>query len=69
MTNKELAHLVNQTILESGYKKSFIAEKLGISRQAFSHLLDKRSFSIEDASRILEIVGYDLEIVIHKNID
>ena len=33
-TNKELAQAVNEAIKESGYKKNWIADQLGISRQA-----------------------------------
>ncbi|GFI46309.1 hypothetical protein IMSAGC019_01622 [Lachnospiraceae bacterium] len=40
-TNQELAQAVNEIILQSGIKKTFISEKLGISRQALDKLLDK----------------------------
>lgn len=67
-TNQELAQAVNGAIAESGYKKSYIADKLGISRQAFSNFMNKANFSIDDANKILSIIGYKTETsVLKKN--
>ena len=65
-TNQELAQAVNDTILNTGIKKTFISEKLGISRQALDKLLDKKNFSIEDANKILSVIGYSIECLIKK---
>lgn len=67
-TNKELAQAVNEAIKESGYKKNWIAEQLGISRQAFTHFLQKANFSIDDANKILYIIGYKASANVDKNI-
>ena len=67
MTNKDLANLVNSTIKETGVTKTFISNKLGISRQAFDKLLDKKQFSIDDANKILNVIGYHVDkILIQK---
>lgn len=55
--NSELLQAVNDAIKESGYKKSWIANQLGISRQGFSNLLNKSNFSLDDANRILAIIN------------
>lgn len=65
-TNQELAQAVNQTIIQTGIKKTFISEKLGISRQALDKLLDKKNFSLEDANKILSVIGYTTECIIKK---
>lgn len=65
-TNQELAQAVNGAIAESGIKKYFIAEKMGISRQAFTNFMNKSNFSIDDANKILSIIGYETETKIHK---
>lgn len=65
-TNKELADAVNDAIKESGYKKIYIADQLGISRQALSHFINKSNFSIDDANKILEIIGYNAVAKIDK---
>lgn len=67
-TNQELAQAVNEAIKESGIKKVFIAEKLGISRQALTHFLQKANFSIDDANKILDIIGYEASAKVDKNI-
>ena len=55
--NRDLVKAVNEAIKESGIKKSFIAEKLGISKQAFTHFMDKTNFSIDDANKILSVIN------------
>ena len=65
-TNAELVRAVNGAIAESGYKKSYISDKMGISRQAFSNFLNKANFSLDDANKILEIIGYETVTEIHK---
>lgn len=67
-TNQELAQAVNDAIKESGYKKNWIADQLGISRQALTHFLQKANFSIDDANKILNIIGYNANAKIDKNI-
>lgn len=67
-TNQELAQAVNEAIKESGYKKNWIAEQLGISRQALTHFLQKANFSIDDANKILDIIGYKASAKVAKNI-
>lgn len=68
MTNKDLANLVDNTIKETGVTKMHIANKLGISRQAFDKLLDKKQFSVDDANKILNIIGYNIENVVIQKI-
>lgn len=55
-SNDDLRQAVKQAIDDSGYKKAFIAEKLGVSRQAFTHFMGKANFSLDDAQRILSIL-------------
>lgn len=64
--NKELIQAVNDAIQESGYKKMWIAEQLGISNQNFHRLLQKKSFSLDDANKILSIIGYESITNINK---
>lgn len=65
-TNQELTQAVNGAIAESGIKKYSIAEKMGISRQAFTNFMNKSNFSIDDANKILSIIGYETMTEIHK---
>lgn len=66
-SNNELKQAVNKAIDDSGVKKSFISDKLGISRQAFYKMMnEKESFSLDDANKILDILGKKTETVIKK---
>lgn len=66
-SNKELQQAVNDAIKASGIKKTFIAKKLGISRQAFYKMMtEKETFSLDDANSILTLIGMNAEIVIKK---
>lgn len=64
--NKELIQAVNDAIAKSGYKKSYISDKMGISRQAFSNFMNKQNFSLDDANKILDIIGEKTVTKIHK---
>ena len=66
-TNQELAQAVNEIIKESGIKKTFISEKLGISRQALDNMMSKKHFSIDDANKILSLIGYETITYIKKS--
>lgn len=67
-TNRELSQAVNAIIKESGYKKTWIAEQLGISNQNFNRLMDKKHFSIDDANKILNLIDYNAKITIEKDL-
>lgn len=56
-TNHELSQVVSQLIKTSGYKKTYIADQLGLTRQGLDKLLKKQSFSLDDANRILSVIN------------
>ena len=56
-TNSELSQAINDIIKESGYKKTYIADKLGLTRQGLDKLLKKQSFSLDDANKILSVIN------------
>lgn len=67
-TNADLIQAVNAAIAESGYKKTWIAEQLGISNQNLSRYLSKKNFSLDDANKILNLIGYEIQSkIIKKN--
>ena len=67
-TNKQLADAVNAAIKESGIKKVFIAEKLGIQREVLSQMMKKKQFSLDDANKILDIIGMETETKVIKKL-
>lgn len=69
MTNKDLSNLVDQTIKDTGITKMFIAKKLNVSRQQIDNILSKQNFSIDDANKLLNIIGYEVDTVSIKKIE
>lgn len=69
MTNKDLSKLVDDTIKESGVTKMHIAKKLGVSRQQIDNILAKQNFSVDDANKLLNIIGYEIDNVSIKIIE
>lgn len=66
-SNADLRQAVNKAIDDSGYKKMWIAEQMGISRQGFSNFMNKANFSIDDANKILSLINSNVVAEIHKN--
>ena len=65
-TNQELAQVVNDAIKESGIKKTVLAEKIGLTRQGLDKLLQKQSFSLDDANRILNVIHLSVSAKINE---
>lgn len=57
----QLSILVDEYINSKGIKYNFISDKLGMLRQALYNLLRKKNFTIDDANRILSVIGYKIE--------
>ena len=68
LTNKDLAELVEKTIKDNGINKTFISNKLGVSRQQINNILKKKNFSIDDANSILNVIGYNIESISIKKL-
>lgn len=51
---------IKKVFLDKGVSHREVAERLGLSPQAFNKLLNKKNFCFEDAQRILDVVGYQL---------
>ena len=66
-TNQELAQAIEKIIDDQGVKKIWIYEKMGISNQNFNRLMSKKSFSLDDANRVLNPIGYHANIIIEKD--
>ena len=59
--------IVDDFINNSGYKKVWIADQMGITQQALNKRLHvKKNFTIQDANEILNIIGYNVVYKIEK---
>lgn len=57
----ELATYIDNFINSKGIKKTWIIEQLGISQPYFYKLMHKKNFTIDDANRILSVMGYKID--------
>lgn len=57
---------VEKAILESGFTKRKIAEALDMSPQNLNKLLNKKNFSMADAKKLLDVIGYEIEFEIKR---
>lgn len=65
--NSELSQAINNIIKESGIKKTYLSNKMGIPNQNFNRLVNKKNISLDDANKILNHLGYTAKITIKKD--
>ena len=66
-TNQELSQAVEIAIEESGYKRGYIADQIGIANQNLKKFITKKNLSLDEANQILNVLGYNAEISIKKH--
>jgi hypothetical protein len=64
--NLQLKKEFDKLLIDTGNSKVNIATELEISKQQLSNLLNKKNLSFMDMKRILDVIGYDLEIGFKK---
>lgn len=65
-TNKEFAYAIEKSIEESGYKKMYIADQVGIKNQNLKRYIYKKNISLDEANILLDIIGLQATIKISK---
>lgn len=65
--NHELSNAIDKAITDSGYKRMYVAEQLGIANQNLKRTIHS-NLSLDDANKILDIIGYDATIIIEKRL-
>ena len=58
--NAQVIVEIKKVMLDSNVTHREVAERIGLSPQAFNKLLNKKNFGFEDAQRILNAMGYNL---------
>ena len=65
--NKQVVLEIKKLMLEKKVSQRQIAERLNITPQGFTKLINKKNFSFEDAQKILNSMGYQLTIDFQKD--
>lgn len=61
-TNQELSQAIEKAIEDSGYKKQYIAEQIGIKGQNLKRYIYKNNMSLDDANKLLDMIGLQATI-------
>lgn len=56
-SNDDLRKVVNDEIKKSGMTKTALSNKVGLTRQGLDKLLQKKSFSLDDANKLLNVIN------------
>lgn len=67
-SNADIVNEFKTLLAENGIKQQFIADKLNISKQSLNLLLNKKHITFDDAKKLIDCMGYDLEITFKKRI-
>lgn len=59
--NEQVVIELKKAMLESKTTQKAVAEKLGIQPQGLTKLLNKKNFGFDDANKILDAIGYELD--------
>lgn len=65
-TNQELSQAIEKAIEDSGYKKQYIAEQIGIKGQNLKRYIYKNNMSLDDANKLLDMIGLQATINISQ---
>lgn len=65
--NVELSETIDRLVTDSGMKKRYISNQLGIPNQNFKRIIYKKNITLDDANKILRLIGYEAKIVIEKS--
>lgn len=49
-------------LLEKQISQKEVAERLGITPQSFTKIINKQNFSFDDMKKLLNAIGYDMEV-------
>lgn len=64
--NEQIITEIKKLLLEAHITQRELSERLGIKPQGLSKLLSKKNFGFNDAKRIVNALGYELEVGFEK---
>ena len=64
----ELSSAVDIFLYSNRIKKVEVADKLGMTKQTFHKFMNKSNFTVDDANKVLNAVGYEIKFdIVPKN--
>lgn len=62
----QLREAVQKAIADSGIKKTYLADKLNLTRQGFDKMLNKKQFTLDDANKVLNLLNMSVTAIINE---
>ena len=62
----QLREAVKKAIADSGIKKTYLADKLNLTRQGLDKMLNKKQFTLDDANKILNLLNMSVTAIINE---
>ncbi len=59
--NDDVIREFKKVLIDNGIKQQFIADGLGISKQGFNLMLNKKHITFDDMKKCLDVIGYDVK--------
>ena len=60
--NDDIVALIDNYLNINGIKKTFLAEKMGITRQRLNTIFQKKNINLDDLKQMADALGLDVEI-------
>ena len=65
--NEQIAIEIKKIMLDNKITQREVAQRLGIKPQGLTKMLSKKNFGLEDARKILSVMGYELIVDFKSN--
>ena len=65
--NEQIAIEIKKIMLDNKITQREVAKRLGIKPQGLTKMLSKKNFGLEDARKILSVMGYELIVDFKSN--
>ena len=65
-SNAQVTNEIKKLLIDTKVSQREIASALGIAPQGVTKILNKKNFGFEDVQKILDVLGYQMEITFIK---
>lgn len=60
--NNDVVKEFKKVLIDNGIKQQFIADSIGVSKQGFNLMLNKKHITFDDMKKCLDVIGYKMQI-------
>ena len=60
--NDDVVKELKKVLIDNGIKQQFIADGIGVSKQGFNLMLNKKHITFDDIKKCLDVIGYKMQI-------